>query len=105
MRKIIRYSSLSWDPQEWDKKLTWGDLDLSVYRGSKINEKLDEYPNAIEDHHVMFALVSNVTTSKMTIIPIDHEMEPQTLTMNRGGIVLVGNGFVEYETRLGDLKD
>lgn len=55
MRKIIRYSSLSWEAEEWEKKITWGDPDAPVYRGSKINEKCEEYPTAVEDYHVMFA--------------------------------------------------
>ena len=103
MRKIIRYSSLSWDQEEWDKKITWGDPDFSSYRGSKINERGEEFERAIPDPHVMFALSSKKTPAKITIIPLERELESKLLEMNQGGLVLVGHDFIYYDTRLGDI--
>lgn len=104
MRKILRYSSISWDEKQWDKKITWGDPDLTIYRGSKIDEQGREY-RAIEDNHVMFALISKESPAKMLLVPIENEMEPREIHMNKGGMILVGNGFVHYDTRLGDVKE
>lgn len=40
----------------------------------------------------------------MTIIPLERELEPKTLEMNTGGMILVGDGFIYYDTRLGDIR-
>jgi len=103
MRKILRYSSLNLDAEQWEKKITWNDLDLPIYRGEKVDEQGREY-RAIPDNHVMFALVSKATPAKMLLVPIENEMEPREIHMNKGGVILVGNGFVHYDTRLGDVK-
>jgi len=105
MRKILRYSSLEWDEKHWEKQITWNDPDFPRYRGSKITEKLEEFPNTIQDLHVMFALLSKSSPAKILLTPIENEGEPREITMNRGGLILVGNGFVYYDTRLADLKD
>ena len=39
----------------------------------------------------------------MSIIPLERELESKELEMNLGGAVLVGNGFIYYDTRLGDI--
>ena len=104
MRKIIRYSSLEWDETEWEKKITWEDPDFPNWRGAKKDQKGDDYPRAIADDHIMFALVSKITPAKMLLVPIESEMEPREIHMNNGGKILVGNGFVYYDTRLGDIK-
>ncbi len=105
MRKILRYSSLEWDEKQWEKQITWNDPDFPRYRGSKITETLEELPNTIQDNHVMFALLSKSSPAKILLTPIENEGEPRELTMNSGGLILVGNGFVYYDTRLADLKD
>ena len=102
-RKLIRFGSLSWNHEEWDKKITWGDPDLIKYRGSKIDEQGRTY-DAIQDYHVMFALVSKVTPAQMTIIPLERELESKQLTMNKGGMILIGNGFIYYDTTFGDIQ-
>lgn len=104
MRKIIRYSSLSYEPIEWTKKLTWGDPDLPIYRGANPNEEGVSFKNVIPDRHIMYALVSKKTTCKMTIIPLERELEPKTLEMNEGGVIYVGDGLIYFDTRLGDIK-
>jgi len=103
MRKIICYNQISYKAEEWEKKITWGDPDLHVYRGSKDNGRGGEYPKAIEDNHIMFQLVSLKTPAKiLLVIPEDETRE---LQMNVGGEVLIGNGFVYFDTRLGDVKE
>ncbi len=103
-RKLIRYGSLSWNHEEWDKKITWGDPDLVRYRGAKVDEEGRKYPNAIEDHHVMFALVAKVTSAQLTIIPLERELESKKLVMKTGGKILIGNGFIYYDTSFGDIQ-
>jgi len=105
MRKILRYSSLQWDEKQWEKQITWNDPDLSIYRGQKIDEQDREYTRVREDPHVMFALLSKSRPAKILLTPIEHEGEPREITMNLGGLILVGNGFVYYDTRLADLKE
>ena len=105
MRKILRYSSLEWDERQWEKQITWNDPDLSIYRGQKKDHQDREYPRAIEDNHVMFALVSKITPARMILVPTEADMEPQKLLMNEGGVILVGNGFVYYDTRLANVSD
>ena len=103
MRKIIRYNQISYNAEEWEKKITWGDPDLSIYRGSKDNGMGGKYPEAIEDDHIMFQLVSLKTPAKiLLVIPEDETRE---LQMSVGGEVLIGNGFVYFDTRLGDVKE
>ena len=104
MRKILRYSSLQWDENQWEKQITWNDPDLSIYRGQKKDHQDREYVRAIEDPHVMFALLSKSTPAKILLTPIENRREPREITMNAGGLILVGNGFVYYDTRLADLK-
>ncbi|TLX94754.1 MAG: hypothetical protein E6K91_05675 [Thaumarchaeota archaeon] len=104
MRKIIRYSSLSYEPEEWTKKITWGDPDLPWYRGSLINEEGMRFTNVIPDNHIMYALVSKKTPTKMTIIPLERELEPKILEMNEGGVIYVGDGLIYFDTRLGDIR-
>ena len=98
MRKILRYGSISWDPKKWKKEITWGDPDTHQWRGSKVNEDREEFPNAIEDLHIMFALHSKVSPAKMTVTPIEGDMEPQKLHIANGGYVYVGNGFIYFDT-------
>lgn len=104
VRRIIRYSSLSWDEKEWKKQITWVDPDFARYRGSKISEDFVSLPDAIPDEHVMFALSAKKDSSNITIIPLERELEPKKLKMNEGGLVLVGDGFIYYDTRLGDIQ-
>ena len=104
MRKIIRYSSLEWDEKLWDKKITWEDPDFPSWRGAKKDHKDVDYPRAIADDHIMFALVSKITPARIILVPIESEKEPRQINMNAGGVVLIGNGFVYYDTRLGDIK-
>jgi len=106
MRKIIRYSSLQWDETEWEKKTTWADLDTGQWVGPEggISVGQDGNRYVIEDKHTMFALVSKISPAKMTVVPIESDMEPREIHMNAGGIVLIGNGFVYYDTKLGDIK-
>ena len=105
MRKILRYSSLEWDEKQWEKQITWEDPDFSVWRGQKKDQQDREYSRVIQDIHVMFALLSKKTPAKMLLTPIENEGEPREITMNTGGLILVGNGFVYYDTRLADLKE
>ena len=103
MRKILRYSSLEWDETQWKKQITWGDLDLTIYRGSKIDEEGTEF-RAYADNHTMFALVSKITTAKIILVPTEGEMEPKEIRVNKGGVIQVGNGFVYFDTRLVEIK-
>jgi len=105
MRKILRYSSLEWDEKQWEKQITWEDPDFPTWRGQKKDQQDREYPRAIEDSHVMFALLSKSTPAKILLTPIENEGEPRIITMNTGGLILIGNGFVYFDTRLADLKD
>jgi len=105
MRKILRYSSLEWDEKQWEKRIVWEDPDFPNWRGPKKDQLDREYPRAIEDIHVMFALYSISTPAKILLTPIENEGEPREITMNQGGMILIGNGFVYYDTRLADLKD
>jgi len=103
MRKIIRYNQISYNAEEWEKNITWGDPDLHVYRGSKDNGKGGKHREAIEDNHIMFQLVALQTPAKiLLVIPEDEARE---LQMSVGGEVLIGNGFVYFDTRLGDVKE
>ena len=104
MRKILRYSSLEWDEKQWEKQITWGDPDFPTWRGQKKDHQDREYPRAIEDNHVMFALLSISAPAKILLTPIENEGEPREITMNKGGLILVGNGFVYFDTRLAALK-
>jgi len=104
MRKILVYSSLEWNAEHWDKKITWDDLDLPIYRGEKVDETGREY-RSIEDKHTMFALISKISPARMTIGPGEGNREPRTLEMNSGGAVLVGNGFIYFDTKLGDITN
>lgn len=104
MRKIIRYSSLSYEPEEWTKQVRWGDPDLHRYRGSRIDENgiIDE--KVIPEPHIMYALTAKKTPTKMTIIPLERELEPKTVEANEGGVIYVGDGLIYFDTRLIDIK-
>ena len=103
MRKIIRYNQISYNAEEWKKEITWGDPDLHVWRGSQDNGEGGIIENAIPDNHIMFSLKALKTPAKiLLVIPEDEARE---LQMNTGGVVLIGNGFVYFDTRLGDVKE
>jgi len=85
-------------------KVTWADHDFPLYRGSSINEEGITLRNVIPDNHIMYVLVSKKTPTKMTIIPLERELEPKPLEMNEGGIIYVGDGLVFFDTRLGDIR-
>jgi len=103
MRKIIRYSSISYEPEEWTKQVRWGDPDLGRYRGARIDEQGIVYDNVIPEPHIMYALVSKKTPTKMTIIPLERELEPKIIEANEGGIIYVGDGLIYFDTRLVDM--
>lgn len=104
MRKIIRYSSISYEPEEWTKKIRWSDPDFHRYRGARIDEQGVIDYNVIPEPHIMYALVSKKTSTKMTIIPLERELEPKILEMKEEGVIYVGDGLIYFDTRLGDLR-
>jgi len=95
------YASLSWKAEQWEKKLQWRDPDLPAgsfnWRGSKLDEYHQKY-DAIEDLHVMYALVASDEGSEITVTPIERDTEPFHLKMQGGAYVYVGNGFLYWET-------
>jgi hypothetical protein len=103
MRKIIRYSSLSYEPEEWTKKVRWGDPDLYRYRGSRIDETGTIDDKVIPEPNIMYALTAKKTSTKMTIIPLERELEPKELAVNEVGIIYVGDGLIYFDTRLVDM--
>jgi len=104
MRKIIRYSSISYEPEEWTKQVRWGDPDLYRYRGSRIDEQGMINDSTIPEPHIMYALVSKKTPTNMTIIPLERELEPKIIKANEGGVIYVGDGLIYFDTRLVDMQ-
>ncbi len=105
MRKMITFTEMSYNPDHWQKLITWGDPDTAQWRGSKINEKGDAIERAISDAHIMFVLRATKTPSQINLITIGTELDHKTLSMNQGGDVFVGNGFIYFDTRLGDVSN
>ncbi len=104
MRKIIRYSSISYEPEEWTKQVRWGDPDLHRYRGARIDEQGMINDSTIPEPHIMYALVSKKTPTNMTIIPLERELEPKIIKANEGGVIYVGDGLIYFDTRLVDMQ-
>ncbi len=99
MRKIIRYTSISWNKDEWKKSFEWTDEDTG--RGMTAVSSNISMANRLEEKHIMYELRAMKGGAGITITSLEPDVEkPTQLSMTNGAPVYVGNGFVYFETDL-----
>ncbi len=95
MSKIIRYASISWNSKHWKKRIRWQDPDNRTFRTSS-EESEENIGNETLDSHAMFGLEALEDPSTITLSPTEKESDTYPLKIQRGGTVVIGNGFVYF---------